>query len=93
MKKQVNKTNASLADDAFAEKVEAYFKENPQMTRIEISSDGYLFQSKKLAQNYADTLENKEVKTAKNPFLIEVDLDEEEDTPPSGIAAIQNITK
>ena len=97
--KKENQVNASLVSDAFAEKVEKYFTANPKKKKVYVSSDGYLFEVKKFAINHGDTLEDKEIKTAKNPLQIEVTTEEEEEeeeedpTSPSGIAATQKITQ
>nr|WP_294922191.1 hypothetical protein [uncultured Flavobacterium sp.] len=97
MSEESKKVNASSSDDAFKEKVEIYFAENPKKKKIHLSSDGFLFENKKFASNHGETLEDKEIKTVKNPNLIEVNLEEEdtEEDPesPSGIAATQNINK
>ncbi|MRX70273.1 hypothetical protein SAMN06265349_101725 [Flavobacterium resistens] len=95
--KKKNQVNASIISDAFAEKVENYFAENPKKKKVYVSSDGYLFEVKKFATNHGDTLEDKEIITAKNPLQIDVTIEEEEEeedpTPPSGVAATQKITQ
>ncbi|MDA6068645.1 hypothetical protein NJT12_03340 [Flavobacterium sp. AC] len=96
MPKKNIQTNASHIDEAFLEKVENHFIENPKKKKIHLTSDGFLFDVKKFASNHGETLEDKEVKTVKNSNLIEVDLDEDSDedpASPSGVAATQNIKK
>lgn len=98
MSEKNTQAKASSIDDAFDEKVENYFTENPKKKKIHVSSDGFLFEIKKFAINHGDTLEVKEIKTYKNPLLIEVEIEEEETveedpTSPSGIAATQKITQ
>lgn len=58
-----------------------YFDANKEVKVVYGTSDGYLFEVKQFAQNYADTLEEgkREVETFKNPLFIEVETEKEEE--------------
>lgn len=98
--KKVTNENTSVKSEVLQEKVSTFFKENPKAKKLFSTADEFLFTNRKNANNHAQTLDDKEVVFFKNPTEIDVESDEvtfddsqEDPTPPSGIAATQDITK
>lgn len=61
-----------------AVKVETYFNDNPKKRQVYSTPDGYLFETKKFANDHAQTLgEDQYAQTHKNTAFI-ADVEEEE---------------
>jgi hypothetical protein len=95
-----NNVKTSVASEVLQEKATTFFTENPKVKKVFGTADEFLFTVKKYAVNHAQTLENTEVFSFKNPNSIkvidpeELDEDSDDDDPPaSGIASTQKITQ
>jgi len=77
---------AAQAASGIAEKVTAFFKENPKAPVVYSTSDEFLFENKKFASDHAATIGIDEPEPHSNPLFINVEVGfetvESDDTEP-----------